>query len=116
MAWPTVVDPVKLTMSTPGCPTRAAPTCGPDPVTRLTTPGGKPTSSRTAASSITHRGSCGGGFMTTVHPTARAGAILPTMFTVGKLYGAMQATTPTGTRLATAPMSPPGASGVAAMG
>src|SRR6516165_9507271 len=116
MAAPTADEPVKLTMSTFGSSTSVAPTCGLAPVTMLTTPGGKPTSSRMRASSITHSGSWGGGFITTVHPTASAGATLPTMFTVGKLYGAMHATTPTGTRCAMAPISAPGASGVAPTG
>ena len=35
------------------------------------------------------------------------------MLTIGKLYGVMHATTPTGMRRAIAPMSPPGASAVA---
>ena len=45
---------------------------------------------------MTASGSCGAGFTTTVLPIARAGPILPAMFTIGKLYGVMQATTPTG--------------------
>ena len=43
-------------------------------------------------------GSCGAGFITTVHPTASAGAILPAMLVSGKLYGEMHATAPTGWR------------------
>ncbi len=113
---PTLVEPVKLTMSTLSSSTSTAPTSGLAPVTMLTTPGGNPTSSRILASSMTHNGSWGAGFMTTVQPTARAGAILPTMFVVGKLYGEMQATTPTGTRLTTPPMRAPAASGVEAIG
>ena len=35
------------------------------------------------------------------------------MFTIGKLYGVMHATAPTGWRRAIAPMRPPGASAVA---
>ena len=54
-------------------------------LTRLTTPGGKPTSSRMRTSSTTASGSWGAGFTTTVLPMARAGATLPAMFTRGKL-------------------------------
>ncbi len=79
----------------------------------LTTPGGKPTSSSMRTSSMTASGSCPAGRTTTVLPIASAGPILPTMFTSGKLYDVMHATTPTGARRASAPMSPPGASAVA---
>jgi hypothetical protein len=109
---PTLVLPVKLTMSTSRDSTSAAPSAGFEPVTTLTTPGGNPTSSQMRASSITASGSCGAGFMTTALPTASAGATLPAMATSGKLYGEMQATTPTGGRSAIAPINPPGASGV----
>ena len=44
---------------------------------------------------------------------ASAGPILPAMFTIGKLYGVMHATTPTGWRTTIALMSPPEASAVA---
>ena len=69
-----------------------------------------------SASTSTAKGSCGAGFITTVHPTASAGAILPAMFVSGKLYGEMHATAPTGWRCTYAPMSAPGASGVDATG
>ena len=104
--------PVKLIMSTSGESTRAAPGSGCDPVTRLTTPGGNPTSSMMRTSSITASGPWGAGLMTTVLPVASAGATLPAIDVIGKLYGVMHATTPTGGRSPTAPMRPPGASGV----
>ena len=110
---PTCVEPVKLIMSTSAESTRAAAGSGPAAVTRLTTPGGKPTSSRMRASSTMARGSWGAGFITTVLPAARAGATLPAMLTSGKLNEVTQATTPTGRRLTIPPMMPPGASGVA---
>ena len=83
--WPTAVDPVKETMSTSGDAVRAEAGSGPCELTRLTTPGGKPTSSRTRASSMTASGSWGAGFMITVLPMARAGATLPAMLVSGKL-------------------------------
>ena len=112
IAEPTAVEPVKLIMSTCGDVTRASPTSGFEPTMQLTTPGGKPTSSTMRISSMIASGSWGAGFITTVFPVASAGPILPAMFTNGKLYGEMQATTPTGWRFTTAPTSPPGASGV----
>ena len=44
MSLPTSVEPVKATLSTPGCATSAAPAVSPRPVRMLTTPGGKPAS------------------------------------------------------------------------
>ena len=79
---------------------------------RFTTPGGNPTSSMIRISSMMASGSWGAGFITIVLPVARAGPIFPAMLTSGKLYGEMQATTPTGCRFTTAPMRPPTASGV----
>ena len=85
MRWPTAVDPVNDTMSTSGDVVRTEAGSGSDELTRLTTPGGNPTSSNTRASSTTARGSCGAGFMITVLPMASAGATLPAMLVSGKL-------------------------------
>ena len=41
---PTSLDPVKEMARTPGCATSGAPASGPNPVTMLTTPGGRPAS------------------------------------------------------------------------
>ena len=49
MRWPTTVEPVKLTMSTCGEATRAAPASAPLPVRTLTTPGGNPASTTASA-------------------------------------------------------------------
>ena len=46
---PARVEPVKDTMSTPGCELIAAPTPGPSPLTMLNTPGGTPAASRISA-------------------------------------------------------------------
>ncbi|CAB4883496.1 unannotated protein [freshwater metagenome] len=85
MRTPTPVEPVNDTMSTLRLVVSAAAGAGLDDVMMLTTPGGNPTSCMISASSITASGSCGAGFITTVQPTARAGAILPAMLTKGKL-------------------------------
>ena len=75
----------------------------------MTTPSGKPTSCMIFTSSITASGFCDAGRTTTVLPIASAGPSLPAMLTIGKLYGVMHATTPTGARRTIAPISPPGA-------
>jgi hypothetical protein len=36
--WPVATDPVKLTLSTSGCDTKAAPATGPKPLMTLMTP------------------------------------------------------------------------------
>ncbi len=77
MRVPTWVDPVKLIMSTSVDSTRAAAGPASAEFTRLTTPGGNPTSSRIRTSSTTVRGSWAAGFTTTVLPMASAGATLP---------------------------------------
>jgi len=82
---PMSVEPVNETMSTSGEDTRVAAAAASWAVTRFTTPGGNPTSSRIRTSSMTARGSWGAGFTTTVFPMARAGATFPAMLTMGKL-------------------------------
>src|SRR5687768_15935246 len=102
-------------MSTSGDSLSAAAGAASADVMTLTTPGGNPTWSMISASSITASGSWSAGFITTVQPAANAGAILPAMLTSGKLYGVMQATTPTGARFTMLLMSPPAARGGAAV-
>ena len=102
---PTAVEPVKLTMSTSGESTTASPTSARVPLTTLTTPGGAPAASSASAIRYTDSGSCGAGFTTTVLPIASAGAILPAGLAQGLLYEVMQATTPTGWRTASAPIT-----------
>ena len=65
-------------------------------VMRLTTPAGKPASSKILNSAIAVRGVCSAGFSTTVHPAAKAGAIFRITMAAGKFQGVMAATTPTG--------------------
>ena len=52
---PAAVEPVNETMSTSGWAAIASPTTGPSPVTRLKTPGGRPTASKTSASANADR-------------------------------------------------------------
>ena len=74
---PTGVEPVKATLSTPGCATSAAPVVSPIPVRMLTTPGGKPASVISSPSRSADSGVCSAGFSTQVQPQARAGPELP---------------------------------------
>ena len=71
-------DPVKATLSTPGCFTSGAPASAPVPVTMFTTPRGSATVSPTACtiapSSSAVIGVSSDGFRTTVQPAASAGA------------------------------------------
>jgi hypothetical protein len=71
---PVFVEPVKATLSTPGCRTRYAPVVGPSPGTMLIAPAGKPTSAASSASRSAVKGVWGSGLRTTVHPAASAGA------------------------------------------
>src|SRR5262245_53255669 len=109
MRSPTAVEPVNETMSTSGDVTSASPTSGPSPHTKLTTPGGS-TSFAIRQSAATQSGSTGAGFTTTVFPHTSAGPSFPAQFVIGKLYGVMQATTPTGSRTAIPNASPLGPS------
>ena len=76
MTWtPTAVDPVKDTIETAGCPTRAAPATDPRPVSTLTTPSGMPASVHAWANMSEVSGVISAGFRTIVLPAAIAGRI-----------------------------------------
>ncbi len=94
---PTSVEPVNEILSTSGCSTSAAP-ASPSPVTMLTTPSGKPTSSISSPSMSADSGVCSAGFSTTVQPAASAGAIFATAIMNGKFHGTISPATPTGSR------------------
>ena len=95
MARPTSVDPVKATLSMPGCSTSAWPVA-PAPVTMLTTPGGRSACWHTSAKSNAVRGVVSAGLRTTVLPHASAGAIFQASMSSGKFHGITCPTTPTG--------------------
>ena len=105
---PVSVDPVKLTMSTLGSVTMAAPMSLSDDVTTLNTPAGMSVCSATSrASAIAVHGVSGAGLSTTVHPAASAGATLARLIWVGTFQGVMAATTPTGSRSTQRSAGPP---------
>ena len=72
---PTAVEPVKLTMSTSGWATRAAPATAPRPGTTLTPPGGMPASRHACANITLVSGVSSAGLSTMVLPAAIAGRI-----------------------------------------
>ena len=94
MMRPTSVEPVKASLSTPSCATRAAPVA-PSPVTMLTTPGGSPTSRVISAKASALSGVNSAGLSTTVLPAASAGAIFQASISSGKFQGMIWPQTPT---------------------
>jgi hypothetical protein len=97
-ARPVAVEPVKATLSTPGCAASAAPVSRDRPVTTLTTPGGNPASPSSSTNASVDAGECSDGFTTTVQPAARAGASFHVNSSSGEFHGVIAATTPTGSR------------------
>ena len=65
-------------------------------VITLKTPGGNPAFSAKSARASADSGVSSDGFKTTVHPTAKAGAILRVIIAIGKFQGVIAATTPIG--------------------
>ena len=64
--------------------------------TTLTTPAGRPASSSSFVKYIVVNGVSAGGLITTVHPAARAGAILRVAIANGKFHGVTKNDGPTG--------------------
>ncbi len=93
---PVAVDPVKLTLSMPGCSVSHGPRWSP-PVTTFSTPGGRIVRGQFAELQRRQRRE-GEGFSTIVLPASRAGPTLNIASTMGKFHGAMAPTTPIGTR------------------
>ena len=90
---------------TSGLSTIALPTASPEPVTRLTTPGGKPASSISSTRSDAHSGESELGLNTTVFPTTSAGIIFQHGIAIGKFQGVMMPATPIGWRIDMAHLS-----------
>ena len=94
-AWisrPTLVEPVKATLST-SARTSAAPVT-PSPVTMFTTPAGSSASWQMSASSRAVSGVVSAGFSTAVLPHAIAGASFHAAIRSGKFHGTIWPTTP----------------------
>jgi len=92
---PTSVEPVKATLSTPSCSTRACPV-SPAPVTMLTTPGGRSACWQISANASAVSGVVSAGLRITVLPQASAGAIFHASISSGKFHGMTCAATPSG--------------------
>ncbi len=75
MARPATVEPVKDTLSTPGCATRCTPVSVP-PGTMFSTPGGSPASVAASPKTMASKAVSGEGLSTTGQPAASAGASL----------------------------------------
>src|SRR3954453_15742001 len=80
---PARVEPVNETASTPGWAAIASPTTGPNAVTRLNTPAGRPSSAKISADTKALSGTTSDGLSTTVHPAAMAGATLAAIWCSG---------------------------------
>ena len=94
MRLPTAVDPVKATLSMPGCAASAAPAVGPSPVTTFSAPGGNPASSASSARRSAVSGVSSAGLSTMAQPVASAGPIFHTAISSGKFHGMIAPTTP----------------------
>src|SRR5262249_2983506 len=97
---PTSVEPVKLIFRTAGLRKKTSAMARDGPITRLATPRGTPASARQENIAINVSGVWSAGRLTTVHPAARAGAILRLGSAAGKFQGVIVATTPTGCLIA----------------
>ena len=93
---PVAVEPVKLTLSMPGCDVIHGPRLSP-PEMMLRTPAGK-MSLMISPSFRVVNGVKGDGFNTIVLPANKPGPILNAARIIGKFQGAMAPTTPIGTR------------------
>ena len=81
--------PVNEITATSGLSTIASPTSAPLPVTRLTTPGGKPASAISSTTSVAQCGVSLEGLKTTVLPVTRAGIVFQHGMAIGKFQGVM---------------------------
>src|SRR6185369_9549103 len=97
--------PVNEMTGTSGESTMALPTSAPAPVTRLTTPGGKPASAMSSTSRVAQCGVSLAGLNTTVLPVTRAGIIFQHGMAIGKFQGVMTPAMPIGWRLLIAHLS-----------
>ena len=89
---------------TSGDSTIASPTSPPEPVTRLTTPAGKPASSMSSTRSVAQCGVSLAGLKTTVFPVTSAGIIFQHGIAIGKFQGVMIPAIPIGWRIAHRPL------------
>ena len=105
MPVPVAELPVNDMTATSGLSTIALPTSAPVPVTRLTTPAGKPASAISSTRSVAQCGVSEDGLKTTVLPVTSAGIIFQHGIAIGKFQGVMTPATPSGWRMLIAHLS-----------
>src|ERR1019366_1240132 len=93
MMRPTSVEPVKATLSIPGCSINAWPVRA-SHVSTFSTPGGRPASIANSANASAVSGVYFAGLITTVLPAASAGATFHANISSGKFHGITWPTTP----------------------
>src|SRR5512140_3521463 len=93
---PTSNEPVNVAPSTSLLSTSACPNVDPGPVTKFTTPSGKPASRRHSTYSRTIHAVSVAGLMTTQLPATRAAPVGPPVSASGKLNGLTTSHTPYG--------------------
>src|SRR6202142_376281 len=99
---PTALDPVSETAFTSGCSARGAATSGPNPVTMLMTPLGRPASTNVRTKLNVESGVSWAGLMTQVLPQTMAGSSFHDEIAIGKFHGVIMPQTPMGWRMAMA--------------
>ena len=105
MPVPVAELPVNEITATSGLSTIASPTSAPLPVTRFTTPGGKPASAISSTRSVAQCGVSLDGLKTTVLPVTRAGIVFQHGMAIGKFQGVMIPAMPSGWRIDIAHLS-----------
>ena len=105
MPRPVSDEPVNEITGTSRLSTIASPTSAPEPVTRLTVPGGNPASSMSSTSSVAQWGVSDDGLNTTVFPATSAGISFQHGIAIGKFQGVMMPATPIGWRMLIAHLS-----------
>ena len=95
---PVTIPPVNATLSTSRLDASALPTVAPAPMTRLTTPLGKPTFSIISVIRIAESGVISDGFRIMALPAASAGASFQIAREIGKFHATISAQTPSGSR------------------
>ena len=105
MCLPVTDEPVNEMTDTSGLSTIASPTSAPEPVTRLTVPGGKPASAISSTRSVAQWGVSDDGLNTTVLPVTSAGIVFQHGIAIGKFQGVMIPATPIGWRMLIAHLS-----------
>ena len=96
---PVAAEPVKLTRSTSGCSTSAAPASRAEPVDDVEHAGGTPASSASSAKNDADAGVCSDGFTTAALPQNTAGNAFQATFGSGVLKLMISAATPSGWRI-----------------